>query len=95
MNWRWECQTCAKAKRDYGWGFVLPCDEDKCEPEAFKNTATTSSIPTKQYYSNKLFEKEQIEHLISLQKTWQISYGDDKLEQEYEKLLKELKGDKK
>ena len=38
MNWRWECQTCAKSKRDYGWGFVLPCNEDKCEPEAFKNT---------------------------------------------------------
>lgn len=42
-----------------------------------------------------LFEKEQIEHLINLQRAWQISYGDDELEQEYEKLLKELKGEKK
>lgn len=42
-----------------------------------------------------LFEKEQIEHLINLQKAWQISYVDDELEQEYEKLLKELKGEKK
>lgn len=58
-NWRWECQTCAKAKCDYGWGFVLPCDEDKCEPESFKNTATTSSIPTKQYCSNKTIEVEK------------------------------------
>lgn len=41
-----------------------------------------------------LFEKEQIEHLINLQKAWQISYGDNELEQEYEKLLKELKGEK-
>ena len=40
-----------------------------------------------------LFEKEQIEHLINLQKTWQISYGDEELEQEYEKLLKEQKGE--
>ena len=39
------------------------------------------------------FEKEQIEHLINLQMAWQISYGDDELEQEYEKLLKELKGE--
>lgn len=42
-----------------------------------------------------LFEKEQIEHLINLQKVWQISYGDDELEQEYEKLLEELKGEKR
>lgn len=35
-----------------------------------------------------LFEKEQIEHLVNLQRTWQISYGDDELEKEYEKLLK-------
>ena len=42
-----------------------------------------------------LFEKEQIEHLINLQRAWQISYGDDELEQEYEKLLKELKGENK
>lgn len=58
-NWRWECQTCAKAKCDYGWGLVLPCDEDKCEPEAFKNTATISSIPIKQYQSNKTVEVEK------------------------------------
>ena len=38
-----------------------------------------------------IFEKEQIEHLINLQRAWQISYGDDELEHEYEKLLKELK----
>ena len=42
-----------------------------------------------------LFEKKQIEHLINLQKAWQISYGDDELEQEYEKLLKELKEERK
>lgn len=41
-----------------------------------------------------LFEKGQIEHLINLQKAWQISYGDNKLEQEYKKLLKEIKGEK-
>lgn len=41
-----------------------------------------------------LFEKEQIEHLINLQKTWQISYGDGELEQEYEKLLKKQKREK-
>lgn len=60
MNWRWECQTCAKAKRDYGWGVVFPCNEDKCEPEAIKNTATTSSIPTKQYQSNKTVEEQKM-----------------------------------
>ena len=59
VNWKLECQTCAKAKCDYGWGLVLPCDEDKCEPEAFKNTATTSSIPIKQYQSNKTVEVEK------------------------------------
>lgn len=42
-----------------------------------------------------LFEKKQIEHLINLQKAWQISYGDDELEQEYEKLLKELQEERK
>lgn len=42
-----------------------------------------------------IFNKEQIEHLINLQKAWQISYGDDELEQEYEKLLKELQGERK
>ena len=41
-----------------------------------------------------LFEKEQIEHLIDLQKAWQISYGDDELEQEYERLLRKIKGDR-
>ena len=41
-----------------------------------------------------LFEKEQIEHLINLQRAWQISYGDDELEQEYKNLLKGLKGEK-
>ena len=41
-----------------------------------------------------LFENEQIEHLIDLQKAWQISYGDDELEQEYEKLLRQIKGDR-
>lgn len=35
-----------------------------------------------------IFNKEQIEHLINLQKAWQISYGDEELKQEYEKLLK-------
>lgn len=59
MNWRFECQTCAKAKRDYGWGVVFPCNEDKCEPEAIKNTATTSIIPTKQYQLNKIVEVEK------------------------------------
>lgn len=61
MNWRLECQFCAKARRDYGCGVVFPCNEDRCEPEAFNNTATSNSIPTKQLsrtdnrstYSNK------------------------------------------
>lgn len=65
MNWRWECQTCAKAKRDYGWGVVFPCNEDKCEPEAFKNTATTSSIPTEQSSSNKIVGVEKMNIITS------------------------------
>ena len=36
-----------------------------------------------------LFEKEQVEHLISLQRQWQTSYGDKELKQEYEKLINE------
>lgn len=59
MNWRWKCQTCAKSKRDYGWGVVLPCDEDKCEPQEIKIVASTNSIPTKQYQSNKTVEVEK------------------------------------
>ena len=60
MNWRFECQTCAKAKRGYGLGVVFPCNEDKCEFEAIKITATTSSIPTKQYQSNKTVEDKKM-----------------------------------
>ena len=59
MNWIWECQTCTKARCDCGWGIVLPCNEDKCEPETFNNTATTNSIPTKQFQSNKTIEVEE------------------------------------
>lgn len=62
MNWRFECQTCAKAKRGYGLGVVFPCNEDKCEPEAIKITATTSSIPTKQYQSNKTVEDKKMKN---------------------------------
>ena len=36
-----------------------------------------------------LFEKEQVEHLISLQRQWQTSYGDKELKSEYEKLINE------
>ena len=36
-----------------------------------------------------LFEKEQVEHLIRLQRQWQTSYGDKELKQEYEKLINE------
>lgn len=59
MNWRWECQTCAKSKRYTCYGFVLPCDEDKCEPKSFENTATTSSIPTKPFASNKTVQEDK------------------------------------
>ena len=59
MNWQWKCQTCAKAKRDYGWGFVFPCDEDKCKPEEFEIFTTSNSIPTKQCQSNKTIEVEK------------------------------------
>lgn len=59
MNWRWECQSCAKAKRYGCYGFVLPCDDDKCEPEGFKNSVTTNSIPIERYQSNKTVEVEK------------------------------------
>lgn len=53
MNWRLECQTCAKAKRYGCYGCVLPCDDDKCEQEGFQNSATTNSVYIGQYQSNK------------------------------------------
>ena len=59
LNWKWQCQTCAKAKRYGRYGCVLPCDDDKCEPEGFQNSATTNSVPTKQYQSNKTIEVEK------------------------------------
>lgn len=36
-----------------------------------------------------LFEREQVEHLISLQRFWQTSYGDEELKREYDKLIEE------
>lgn len=33
-----------------------------------------------------LFSKKQIKHLIELEKYWQISYGDNERDKEYEKL---------
>lgn len=37
-----------------------------------------------------LFTPKQIQHLIDLQRYWQLSYSDDKLKQEYEKLIHEI-----
>lgn len=42
-NWRWECQTCQKAKACHGSGICFACSDDKCEYEPFKNFATTST----------------------------------------------------
>ena len=41
-NWRWECQTCQKAKAFPGSGICFACSDDKCEYEPFQNFATTS-----------------------------------------------------
>ena len=42
-NWRWECQTCQKAKAYPGSGICFPCLDDECKYEPFQNFATTST----------------------------------------------------
>ena len=62
-NWKWECQTCAKARSCPGSGICFPCLDDKCEYEPFQNFATTSTeynpnnIPY--YTSNSVQHKEE------------------------------------
>lgn len=38
-----------------------------------------------------LFTPTQVQHLIELQKYWQISYSDNEFEQEYKKLINETR----
>ena len=42
-KWRWECQTCQKAKACPGSGLCFPCLDDECKYEPFQNFATTST----------------------------------------------------
>lgn len=42
-NWKWECQTCQKAKACHGSGLCFPCLDDECKYEPFQNFATTST----------------------------------------------------
>ena len=42
-KWKWECQTCQKAKACPGNGLCFPCLDDECKYEPFQNFATTST----------------------------------------------------
>lgn len=42
-KWKWECQTCQKAKAYPGSGICFACSDDKCEYEPFQNFATAST----------------------------------------------------
>ena len=73
-KWRWECQTCQKAKGCCGSGLCFPCLDDECKYEAFQNFATTSTKydPSKLVYytSNsaerrKMTEREKIANILN------------------------------
>lgn len=55
MNWRIECQTCAKAQGVGCGGVCIPCNDDTCIPKGFNNfaTATCKTGLTQCYQSNK------------------------------------------
>ncbi len=42
MRWRFECQTCQRAKC-YGYGICFACDENECKYKPFVNTISTTT----------------------------------------------------
>ena len=61
MNWRIECQTCAKAQGVGCGGVCIPCNDDTCIPKGFNNfaTATCKTVLTQCYQSNKTEENAE------------------------------------
>ena len=59
MNWRWECQTCAKAQGVGCGGVCISCNDDTCIPEGYYNFATSQTVLTQCYQSNKTKEQEK------------------------------------
>lgn len=61
-KWKWECQTCQKARSCYGSGLCFPCLDDECKYEAFQNFATTSTkydLSKLAYYTSNSAEEKK------------------------------------
>lgn len=58
-KWKWECQTCQRAKACPGSGLCFPCLDDTCEYTPFQNFATTSTkqdLSKPAYYTSNSIE---------------------------------------